>query len=85
EAGAAPQDPTTTQSDSIEDQGNVTRRPILDKEFARRMEYQDLIIDVVMESGTAARRRHRMHGGRRSLETQIRRSTGRPNRRSGMG
>ncbi|CAG8450033.1 3577_t:CDS:2 [Gigaspora rosea] len=51
EAGAMPQDPTTTQSNSIEDQANATRRPILDEGFARRMEYQDLIMDVVMESG----------------------------------
>ncbi|RIB23864.1 hypothetical protein C2G38_2170110 [Gigaspora rosea] len=50
EAGAMPQDPTTTQSNSIEDQANATRRPILDEGFARRMEYQDLIMDVVMES-----------------------------------
>ncbi|CAG8541237.1 8386_t:CDS:2 [Gigaspora rosea] len=32
-------------------QGSVTRRPILDEEFTRRIEYQDLIMDI-QEEGT---------------------------------
>ncbi|CAG8511152.1 3161_t:CDS:10, partial [Gigaspora rosea] len=46
ETNAAPRDPTLNQSGAEKDQDNVTRRPILDKGFARRMEYQDLIIDM---------------------------------------
>ncbi|CAG8515383.1 7216_t:CDS:2 [Gigaspora rosea] len=51
EASDAPPDPTLTQNNVVKDQSNISRSPILDEEFFRRMEYQDLIMDVVMKSG----------------------------------
>ncbi|CAG8528423.1 17539_t:CDS:10, partial [Gigaspora rosea] len=59
EASDSPPDPTLTQNDAMKDQYNISQRPILDEEFFRRMEYQDLIMNVVIED-TAARERRRI-------------------------